>query len=361
MMYRSVSRCCSRQAAPLGRTARLRFTSLPDMGTFTPDRRMGPGQKGVCAIRVAVTYIQLSFVASVDPFAVLPVFIGITLRGAFGFHLKRLACQVDHGRCQDCILKMACPYSQLFEGVAPVGRSIMRKYSHIPQPFVLVVPAPEVSAQRTPGELRWDLRLFGPAIRFWPYAVHAFEQIGQHGLGASRLRYQLRTVMDALSGRLVWSSADETGVEPRVAPVPEAASVPGTCALRWRFVTPLRLKDGGHIVADRISGLELAVAARRRYAIFQAFYGDLAEDRASTPAVRLEPSQFTTLDAQCRPWNVRRFSRRQGRKMDLDGLIGHTTISGPWAEIGPALAALPVIHLGKATSFGLGRVEWEVA
>ena len=308
-------------------------------------------------------YVQLSLIASVGENAVLPSFLGITLRGAFGFNLKRLVCQVSHGQCRRCVLQTACPYPQVFDGVAPAGRSIMKKYPNVPQPFVLVVAAPSAAETVHPAELRWDVRLFGPAVRFWPYVIHTFQQAGQEGIGQSRTRYDLRSVQDGLTGGVIWSEQTEQAAEPEIGVVPETTGLPERSVLRWSFVTPLRLKEDGCIMAGQISGLALALAARRRHMILDHFYGtgaDSPDTTSSETPARLEESDFVTHDVQCHPWTVRRFSMRQRQTMDLDGIIGQATIEGPWSAVGPALAALPVVHLGKATSFGLGRVQWEV-
>jgi hypothetical protein len=44
--------------------------------------------------------------------------------------------------------------------------------------------------------------------------------------------------------------------------------------------------------------------------------------------------------------------------LKLNVTQGDLVIEGPWGEMGAWLPALPIVHLGKATSFGFGRVEW---
>jgi hypothetical protein len=40
-------------------------------------------------------------------------------------------------------------------------------------------------------------------------------------------------------------------------------------------------------------------------------------------------------------------------------MLGEIAITGPWGRAGSWLFAAEKIHLGKATSFGFGRVHWE--
>ena len=54
-----------------------------------------------------------------------------------------------------------------------------------------------------------------------------------------------------------------------------------------------------------------------------------------------------------RDW--RRFSTRQKAEMKLGGLVGEVTYEGELAPFLPFLRAGELTHVGKGTSFGLGR------
>jgi hypothetical protein len=76
-----------------------------------------------------IDYVELGFMARLkSPGWFLPPFLGATLRGALGYILKQTVCQVDHGDCDRCLLKTACAYPIIFEGVPPAERTVMRKY-----------------------------------------------------------------------------------------------------------------------------------------------------------------------------------------------------------------------------------------
>lgn len=300
-------------------------------------------------------FVELCFAATLNGVSSLGMpFWGATLRGALGYTLKRLCCQVKHGQCQNCLLSQVCPYTCIFEGWPSPDRQIMRKYPSVPQPFVLVLPS--VPCEVTGTELTWSLRLFGPACRYWPYLVFAYQRIGEEGLGKNRVRYTLEQVTDRFSGQIVWSAGASAGREPTHQPLEMNRPIPSDhCTLRWVFHTPLKLRLSG----KNPTGLDLVLAGRRRYQIMNYFYGS-GEDSAHQEEPRFAASDFTTREVSLRPWNLRRFSGRQKRLVEFYGLVGEITIEGPWGLCGEWLRAIPILHLGKATSFGFGQVSWEV-
>ena len=50
-----------------------------------------------------------------------------------------------------------------------------------------------------------------------------------------------------------------------------------------------------------------------------------------------------------------RYSARQGTRMKLGGFVGDITFEGDLAEFIPYLQAGEHVHIGKGTSFGLGK------
>jgi hypothetical protein len=305
---------------------------------------------------MSLQFIELGFTASAEATSgTLPDYLGATLRGAFGFHLKQTVCQVFHGRCTQCLLQSACPYPALFDGVPPRDRQFMRLYPAVPQPFVLLVPEP---GQRWGGddELRWGVRLFGGACRFWPYVLHSFETAGAAGIGRARVHYQIESVSDGLQGAVIWRRGGDVAAEP-VVRILEPRPVPPRCRLRWRFLTPLSCRRNGQSERE-LDGISLLISGRRRFEIMSHFYGAPAGPAEQRPP-RAEPQDFKILHQDIRPWGFERFSNRQQRRMRLDGLLGEIIVEGPWGCSGSWLHAIETLHLGKATSFGFGRVEWE--
>lgn len=296
--------------------------------------------------------LQLNFLASYNGARTdLPPFLGATFRGALGYLLKETACQVRNTPCPECYLKNVCPYVSIFEGLAPDHREILRKYDKIPQPFVLLVPPQTVELN---SSLQWGIRLFGPAMKYWPYVIHTYQEVGKRGLGKKKLRYEVEKVCDG-KGVTVWSNENTLAAEPVI--TTNLENTPNEendfTTLTWRFHTPVQIKTQG-----QVDGLSIILAGRRRFNILNHFYGASPGDDSEEHEY-LEEKQFSTESSLLKPYRFSRFSGRQKRKVQMSGLVGEITITGPWGRSGEWLRHISNIHLGKSTSFGFGHVTWE--
>ena len=285
----------------------------------------------------------------------LPPFLGATLRGALGFLLKEAVCQVKQTPCEACFLKNVCPYVSVFEGLAPEGRKILKKYPNIPQPFVLVLPS-ALNTNSAPNHLEWGVRLFGSATRNWPYVVNAFRTIGERGLGSRKVKYQLTCIRDGHSGKNVWDPDFDMWNEPEIRVLPDFSPSPlasEESVVKWTFHTPVNIKTKGEL-----SGIDIVLNGTRRQKLIQNFYGN--NEVFLTDREFIDSEKFKTVNANLRPFRLNRYSGRQQQQMSLHGLVGEITIAGPWAATGSWIHQIPVLHLGKSTSFGFGKVTWEV-
>ena len=307
---------------------------------------------------MSIPFADLFFLATLESPRHGLRYLGPTLRGAFGYVLKEAVCQVSHGQCEHCVLRQVCPYPTIFEGRPPEDRTLMRRYPAVPQPFVLVVAGPSDWWGR-PDELRWGLRLFGPARHQWPYLIEAFTRVGSRGIGRQRTRFDLKSVVDARSGQAVWS-AGETTLR-NVTQEDQAhhgKPPPNSDVLRWTFETPVHIRQNGDF-ASSLGGLSLVLAGRRRWDILRYLYSSQERSENATNAgAHLKASDFEVLESSLKPWSIRRYSGRQGKKVPLRGLIGQIVIRGAWDQAGDWLRYIQQIHLGKHGSFGFGRGTW---
>ncbi len=120
------------------------------------------------------------------------------------------------------------------------------------------------------------------------------------------------------------------------------------------FVTPLRVKAQERLA----TALEFHVLMRallRRLAHLSYFHcGGDSSRVAFRDWIALAETVRTVASALTwREWT--RYSSRQGTTMQLGGLLGRVSFEGHLAPFRPFLRAGEVTHVGKATSFGLGR------
>jgi len=145
---------------------------------------------------------------------------------------------------------------------------------------------------------------------------------------------------------------------------------PGPEALLFELLTPLRIKHRGRYISPaELSARALLDTLAARVSLLAELYAPPPSPTAQDPlAPQAEPQrlergavhaainqiQIDTADLRWVDWT--RYSSRQRTQMQLGGLLGQMRLSGPGiAPLWPLIALGQWLHLGKNTSFGLGR------
>lgn len=271
-----------------------------------------------------------------------PAFDGSMLRGAFGHALRRLVCVMRRQSCAGCPLNRACIYVRLFETAAGSGGG---RVANPPHPYVICANLRGHRGEAL-DRLQFAIRLFGRALADAPFVARAVEEAAARGLGPERTPFRLE--------RIVANGAEQTDYP---VPEPEAPPPPAPRLARLRFVTPLRIEERGRpLDAETLDGPALGRALVRRARLMSAFHGepDAAPDRDRLLA---ETSRLRLTDADLAWRKLQRRSSRQKARQAIGGVVGEATVDFSEAPLLQALAGwLPVLHLGKGTSMGLGRV-----
>ena len=297
----------------------------------------------------------------------LPDYAGSALRGVFGHALRAAACVTGLPDCSPCALYRSCPYPAIFETPPPLHYP-RRKLSNIPQPFVVEPPPWGESSYPAGSTLSFDSVLIGPALQQMPLLLLAWRHALQRGLGPQQGRARLAQLWlegDAepllIGGNGSGSdaaSADRWALRPHpqslALPPPEAA--PASVTLH--FSTPLRLQQGGQILsAAQLTPRDLLMALLRRTAqLVELQLGSTLDvDFAALNA------HASTINGEhqlvWRDWQ--RNSSRQQQRMVLGGVVGRWTLRGDLAPFWPLLHLGQWLHVGKNTTFGLGRYHLE--
>jgi len=255
------------------------------------------------------------------------------------------------------MLRSSCVYAYVFEGLATEDRIIMRLYPYVPQPFVIVTDLREPSEIKENDQWKFGLRLFGHAIDHFPYIVYSLMELGRSGLGREKIRFAVERITEFGSSEPLYEAGGNHLSKLR------APNIDLDCDTSWDrsitvdFLTPVRLRVGGKEVSS-INFSDLTRAAIRRLNILTHFYGNEEYKNAYDAADLVEKSTAVkTKWDETHRFELCRFSTRQNRKMILDGLVGSMAFAGEMREFRHLLSLLPVTHLGKATSFGFGRIS----
>jgi len=205
--------------------------------------------------------------------ALLPPFLGSTLRGSFGHALKAVACSMPHGDCGNCFLVERCLYPKLFETSARKNSGLLGKGDDAPRPFIFSPPQPRSDSGflrarddllrcrvKVEGgqQLVFGLTLLGHACIDLPYVIYAISLMAQHGFGADRSSFALEAVaaIDADGNReLIYTPAMT-----RIQPYEEFETTLG--ALVQTRLIELAREDGARRRRDEVLGSAATLGSR---------------------------------------------------------------------------------------------------
>ncbi len=297
--------------------------------------------------------IRLAFLTDAE----LPRYKGSTIRGAFGHALKRVTCALRREDCGSCLLADTCPYCLIFE--TPPSRHGPRgpTPSH---PFV-IEPPETTSEYFHPGDpLELRLLLFGAANDLLPYFVYAFEQLGEVGLGRGIRGHRGRVRLESVrcGDETIYSQADRTlrRVKPVRLDLTDLDGLAGPVdRIALQLVTPLRLKRQNKMQAD-LPFHVLVRACFRRIADL-ARHADEPEPGLDYQGLVKRAEHIRITHHALKWFDWRRYSNRQQNEMFLGGIVGSVTYQGPLSEYFRLIRFAETVHLGKATTFGLGKVR----
>ncbi len=305
--------------------------------------------------------------------ALLPEYKGSTFRGVFGHALKKVVCALRRESCRGCLLRSRCVYAFVFETLpddsltpsvlgAPNKDNTRRRIAAPPHPYVIEPDAGSQTRYRPGESFDFNLLLFGRANEYLPYFIYAFDQVGHTGIGkrieGKRGTFVLhavkaggRTVYDRASGQISGESFTENlTLDKRQEDAADAVRT-----LKINLLTPLRLKYDNRLEAAMLFHVLVRAALRRISSLCE--YYDGGEPSLDYRGLVARARDVQILNSSLRWFDWQRFSNRQDQAMLMGGMIGHVTYTGALGEFVPLLSFCEQVHLGKQTSFGLGRTE----
>lgn len=263
--------------------------------------------------------------------------------------------------CSDCLLRHQCVYSYIFETPLPPDSEIMRKYPQVPHPFVLIPPLEADRSYKKGGEIDFGLTLIGKAIDYLPYFIFTFEELGKIGIGKDKGKFSLIEVYSLGSNgeeKLIFEHNHRQllNLFDTSFPFKDKSNDSTAKQIKIVFLTPVRIKYAGtfgnelefHILIRsllrRISTLAYFHCGERQPAI------EFKKSIEKAKKVKIERSNL-------RWYEWERYSSKQNTKMSMGGFIGDVTYKGDFDEFVPWLKAGELVHVGKGTSFGLGKYQ----
>jgi len=288
----------------------------------------------------------------------LPGYKGSTFRGAFGNAFRRVVCALRRDTCEECLVRAQCVYAYVFDTPVPQDSERMRKYPYAPHPFV-IEPPEETDRTYPPGEpLTFGLVLVGKAIDYLPYFVYTFDRMGETGIGKGRGEFRLEEVyaVDADERpQRVYDAESQTlsGDHPRLSSSALVSTEPSDGVVQLRFRTPTRIKYRGRLTLELTFEILVRNLLRR---ISSLAYFHCGEELDLDYRDLIERAKTVDLAHRSLVWyDWERYSARQDTRMKLGGFTGRIAFRGDLDGFGPLLRTGEHLHVGKGTSFGLGR------
>ena len=289
----------------------------------------------------------------------LPPFKGSAFRGAFGHSLKKVVCAVRHKECRDCLLNRRCLYARVFESSPPIEADVPRRLASLPHPYVIEPPlTPQTDF--SPGDLfDFGLILFGEFNDYLPYFIYAFEEMCKSGLGGRRQPVILNLDRVTAKGTDIYSGAKRELLPGDFTDniFLKAAPERPVGELKVFLRTPVRLKFDNRLSDDIPFHILIRAALRRVSSLFET-YSD-GEPLLDYKGLVKAAEGVRTAEKELKWVDIKRYSNRQEQEMLIGGVAGKILYQGDIGPFLPVLELAALLHIGKQTSFGLGKMDLE--
>lgn len=288
--------------------------------------------------------------------SILPPYLGSTLRGAMGHALRQMVCLLPGEDCTKCMHRWQCAFVYIMatsrQETDDQGNT---KNQALPHPYVIEPPEEQTTFFRKGDLLIFHLLLIGNSITLLPLFISAFERVGKNGLGKGRHKYNLQKVEQDENKqlRLLWAGGNNLIQVPVPVDIKLEQESKDISNITLHLHTPTRLVNKGRL--DDCPDFSILMrAVLRRVDSLGRIHGqsglgiDFRNLLDKTAQVKLSGGKASWYD-----WE--RYSSTQATFMKLGGLVGELSYDGELGEFLPYLKITEILHVGKGSSFGLGR------
>lgn len=283
----------------------------------------------------------------------LPPFLGSAFRGVVGWEMKRLVCPYQgKENCNGCIITTQCPYHLLIEKKMKTSEIF-----DAPKGYVFYSPFEDDKQYR-----RIEIILFGDCARMVPVLVKAIFNGQKSGLGKGWNQYRITRWQEIIpnDGRYDLR-IDPEAVENMKGPYPLSDWMSGPLAYKkiskMLIQTPLRLRQGGKYLGEMDWKFFTSIIIRRLESLNMLFNAGEAIGKENYGMLQNEVSNLKVTSEKFHWRDLSRYSSRQKVKVPLGGIVGHAMVKIENENMYQLLKAGCLIHIGKGTTMGLGKID----
>lgn len=290
---------------------------------------------------------------------VISVFFNNTLRGGFGYFLKKTICLSGEKHCNDCVLFDACPYVYIFETHPPKDINVLKNYKSICQPFIFYTPykyGEKIRSHSLEESLEIELTLFGKAQDLLPYFVFALKILGEEGLGTDKIKYSVEKITSMSDNLVVYQKSGGGKIsrsDPLTLEIPHYFSSEKEIKIEIDLLSPMRIQKDGKILSKPCAETFLKTLLRRIYnvALFHCGVEILWDYRS---IIQIFSKTRITEDRTETVW-ADRYSTRQKQRITMKGIIGKFYMERFPEDMTRLIRAGEILHVGKNAGFGFGK------
>ena len=261
------------------------------------------------------------------------------------------------------MIRTSCVYAVLFETAADHTSRGTYQLQDFPRPFVIEPPFSTTNRYQ-PGEtLTCYLILAGRAIDYMPYFVLTFMELGKAGIGSTRGKYRVQKINNAIGNRtdLIYDGPSEKFLEaPLIISTRDLPSLPlESQTISIKFQTPTRIKAGNSLT-NNVTFPLLIQNLLRRISLVNQVAGNSPWDIDFKGLIQKATDGVSCKSTALSWYEWKRYSSRQKTLMNLGGFLGKIVFEGDLREFFPLLQLGEYLHIGKASTFGLGKYEMKL-
>lgn len=292
-----------------------------------------------------IRYVKLKFKIEILENCTLPRNKCSLLRGGMGNMLLQDYCMLD-GNCECCSFIDDCTVKSIMQPKISVELPFMADRSSTGY----IIECYDRREKYIVGDIiEFSVLIIGKTILYTKKIIDAFKLLGSGGIGANRIKYNLKSIEDSQSCRIYDGTkmcntsmnirTVQQYIDQRKESIKDVKNI--------KFITHFRYKRMGKYV-DEITLKDLLISMDRRLKIINAHEGKIIEGINYIGEDGIVESNLRWIDLE-------RYSNVQKQKMKLGGVIGSMCFNKNINSYIDELIACELLHIGKNTSFGLGK------